>query len=348
MSHDQKTEERIQRSIETGFRLMPRFQAAPQNQKVSFLDKNLRRCAQDEAVLCDTTNPVPRENLLPGWEQSLKGFDPEIGEAIKKNCRNLPPDPVGPGEAGEKLRLGGYRFEWQPSGVWRARRQQCDIEIRPEASRSDTVQLLGKLKKVEARILNRGRATWERPLIRIGTGQKTHERVAGAYSALGEGMHVFFYAAHDGCRFMATRAQEACGIKMEKTILHEVGHLLEPLLKERIETLEEGVFDHFAEIEPLLREISPRYLGGRSFLALQEETLQVKEAATKRLETILVGGKPRNRESYTRQRRKHITSEIVAEVLRHFYLEPCLTGRERKPIQTPWKNLNGLMGLLVK
>ena len=316
----------------------------------TYLDKNLRRCRQKNAVLLDLAGQTKRtkgENLLPAWEQSLRGFGPEIGRAIKKNCKTLGPDPVGVGAEKEQIKIASYKFGWETDGFWRCRRQQCEIRIMPEASLEDTGLLLAKLKKIEGRILNRGRATWERPIIRIGTRQKDQERIAGAYAAPSDGMHLFFFCADDNCRLMATRAEAACAIPLEKIILHEIGHLLEPLLKHKIEILQEGVFDHMGEIKPLLEKISPHYLGTQ-FEALLEGAEKIRLAALEQKETIRVNGVEKNREEYSGNQRRHIASELAAETLRHFYLEPCLTGKPVRPEKTPWKNLNSFIGILCK
>jgi hypothetical protein len=218
----------------------------------------------------------------------------------------------------------------------------------PDVSRSDAAALLKRLRKVEEKILNRGRATWERPIIRIGAKQKEHDRIAGACAGGAEGLHLFFFCAQDNCRLMATRAEAACGIRIEKTILHEIGHLLEPLLKDTIDILEEGIFDHLGELGGLLKKISPHYLGGTEFPLLVEETTTLRTGGGKNLEKITVNGVNKNREAHTKKRRAEITSEIAAELLRHFYLEPCLTGKAKPQRSTPWKAMNAFLAILAK
>lgn len=315
---------------------------------ISYLNNQLQRCRKEDAILCDEKAPICHGNFLPGWEQSIKGFTPEVGAKIKKNCESLEPDPLNLGIRGEHINLGGYRFEWDEAGFWKSRRQQCEIRLVPDVSRSDATALLKRLRKVEEKILNRGRATWERPIIRIGAKQKEHDRIAGAYAGGAEGLHLFFFCAPDNCRLMATRAEAACGIRMEKIILHEIGHLLEPLLKDTIDILQEGIFDHLAELEGLLKKVSPYYLGGNEFPLLVEEAAALRTAARKNLENITVNGIEKNREAYTKKRRVEITSEIAAELLRHFYLEPCLTGKAKPPESTPWKNMNAFLAILIE
>lgn len=324
-----------------------------------WLDKELSRCMQKDAVLASDRESNHRGGLNAERREFLRGFSPRINELCETSATGLTADPLPTGIPADTLSIGGYNFIWQDSPEpspdhyndipdeeklkeqpgWEYSGKGCTIQLRPGCDKNDAAIILEAICKVEKNILGRKIIADGRIRIRIGCPQREGRKDIARTCDYG-GKHIEFVVTDNGSHLMAARARDAAGIAVEKTMLHELGHLLEPLLQTDRENLYETCATEFHKGIEAIRQISPHYLGQDTENI--RKNLEVLEEARKSGKMINDGTGAVTPESYKRSWGKWLIDELFAETIRFHYLEPCLSGEIPKLNQrnTGWKDLD--------
>lgn len=327
--------------------------------KISWLNQNLHRCSQSDAVMLSAKEQIYRGTLTPEQNESLRAYSPEIADAIEQSAENLTPDPISaPNDAiGNKLRfeIAGeeeIHFHWQPTkeateqniqiaAGWESNGAGYRIRIYPGCDREDAKKAVAAIQKIGRGILHRGLATGETIEFHIGCPQQPGQNnVATSVNFLGK--RVGLPLTKNNCHIMAVRADNL-GIKLQTTLLHEIGHLFEDLLKTNLREIDRSLANQFHLAKSILQEISPHYLGQKAQDI--DENLELLAAAIReKRKTITIGAETEGRkvgpEKYLSEWTEWLAQEMFAELLRHYYLEPCMTEILPTEEKSGWPELD--------
>jgi hypothetical protein len=312
----------------------------------AFLNRNVVRCNAADAVFEHEQGKAG--DFLPGTRQSLRMFDHEISKLAEDLAQQTPVNPVRSGKPSQTLELEGFQFSCVEPNQWECERSHCKVVLHAGADNSDTALILRNIYEIERKIFTR--ASSGPPIeFQIGVPQwPTHHHVA---CAITEPTHarILVFQTQSGGHILAAKIEQATEIKVGKILLHEIAHTLETLLSDHRENLRQTLHDDLALASEALKEISPHYLGKQLPAILKElDALKTLKASGKKEVLIQKDGKEStcNLAPYLLEKIRHLTEEVFAETVRHFYLEPCVSGKPPTPPNTGWEALDKLAGTL--
>lgn len=304
---------------------------------LSYLDKAIRACPKDKAELVQEQDPT---------NSHIRAYNPMIGTLAELHCEERIPQPTGKGKTiGEEAQIQGLTFTYEKEGQWLWESHTCRIEILPDTDKPDAEILLKTLRPIQENILSRGIAG-PKITFRIGNEQPLENEPRLADSNATERL-VRFPTSSNKSRLIAVGASKAAGISLQGIILHEIGHILSPLLSKEIRMILVSLEENLSEITDQLQEISPHYLKDQAKRTL-ENFQTLKEIKEKGTQSIKVGGKSWHPENYKTHLIDHFTQELFAETVRALYLEPCLHQKEKTLPKTRWEGFNNLCTILQR
>ena len=279
-----------------------------------FLDKNLQISQKNRAVFTSS------ESLQPTGEtqQELETFSTKHYEAAEKNLGK--PKPLGPGkEQGETKTLAGFHLRWE-TDRWAHHSPTFQIEIAPESDTADTEKWLRAFLPIGKTLLNRATIKRETLVFKLGSSQTKKPCVASAWENI-----LAFPTCKDKSHLLAVQIERASQkskeqVDLQRIILHEIGHTLKKYFPDARQELDLSMADNFARLRPLLETISPHYLG-KQWGDIQKKFSQWK---------IICSCDPTQENKRAAAKfAASISGEVFAETVRHFYLEGCLTQKQK-------------------
>jgi hypothetical protein len=313
----------------------------------TFLDKSYLPCLPERAAFLSESTEKNREETHPERTQNIWFYSDVYNDMAEKSSRMSKANPIGHGKPEEELELRGYRFRWSPEATWQCERKDCQIILPPETDREDAELLLEALAPIEEKILSRGLIAKEPIKFQLGCPQWDPHRKALASAVDYLGKHVRIVWAENGCHLLGSQLQKAAKIPLKNLILHELAHLLEPLLVENLRELEQSIPKIWPEGEDALKVISPHYLLPQ-LKEIAHDAQQLEEAIRRNLEYVTVGGKKAKTLPHKAAWSNYVAKEVLAETIRFYYLQPCLTGTVPKEGPKGWPALDGLIHRLQR
>lgn len=312
------------------------------------LDENYQPCTEKSAAFESVSTETNRSTLKPERRSEIRFYGPHHLEEAETLSRNARVNPVGEGGPDSELNLSGWTFHWSHESRWESHHTTFSVIIPADTDKADALRALNCIRKVEQTILSRGLAGNEPIRFHLGGPQwdKKKPNVAGAVDY--QGKHIHLFACENGSHMIAAKLDEA-GRPLENVILHELGHLLEPLLQGSIRELETTIRKELPTCRSMLKTISPHYLG-EQIDAICSQLQTLNEIIQSGAKSILVGKEKEkwDPEKYRAQWLYEITHEIAAEAIRHFYLLPCLHREPPVEIATGWKELDAFTHRLAR
>lgn len=272
------------------------------------LDHRLRPCIQADAKF---------QSSQSRNKEILEAYTDELATTAEAWAASQPPNPLGSGNKKATI-LSGFHLRWDGT-CWLHEKTALRIEISPNCDKEQTLQCLKSIQAMQPLF---AREIIHREQIRIQIGTEP-ERPCIAFA---KGNTIGIPFAKDGCHLLAPSLCTASpeeNIQLQNIILHEVGHTLGKYLQNGKEEIRAGIGRHFKKLAKELEKISPHYLGKQS----QAITLDLAA------KTAASWADPENEKQLNETERK-LTSEIFAEAVRYYYLEPILNGKKRAPIKT--------------
>jgi len=313
----------------------------------AFLNKKIQRCDEKEAAFTSLSTIENLRKLKPKRMNTIRCYGPEYEGIAEVSSKKTPASPLGKGAPNAKLSLHGYTFNWTEEALWRCDRKSCSILIHPHSDINDVQTVLKSLRPIETNVLSRGCVTRETINFHIGTPQwdPINKNVAASSDYIEK--RVSLFTTDNNSHIFGARLQEAAKIPLTKIILHEIGHLLEPLLNDSIRELTHSFYEIPTSISKTLQEISPHYLG-KNAEGIIENIRMLNRAKFEKKKTISVNGKTKNTDTYRRSWGDWIVQETFAEMLSHYYLEPCLTRKLPPEPKSGWKALDDFAHRLLR
>jgi hypothetical protein len=321
-----------------------------------FLNLKFQPCTQPDAVFESISSKRNRNRLNPERTMDIRFYDSDLFQKAGTVSQQSPVQPVGRGTPGQVMDIHGRKFEWNTKAKhWFSDRLTNTVLLYPTADRSDTEKVIREIGRIESTILARGLAGREIIQFHIGGQQADPEnpKVASAVDFAGKHVHLYSFGDNDSAKgnpshIVASKLVEL-GCPLENVILHEIGHLLEPLLEYNIPRMERTFSKGILECRSLLESISPQYLG-KQYEGIIEQLRTLNMALRDGSETLLVGPKMEKVQTihYHADWIANATREITAECIREFYLKPCLSGLEPIEEKTGWNELDELLHRLCR
>lgn len=296
------------------------------------LDEKLRACKQHAAVFSSETTKENEEN------QTLDAFNTDYEKEAEALSEANPANPIGNGKPAATKRFQGFHFLWA-GNRWEHQAPTHTIEIAPQCDLKDVELWLKAFQPIAKNILSRAIVKRTHLLFQLGTPQSDAHRVAYAQDST-----IGFPVCQNQCHLLATKLAEASKktanpVNIENIILHEIGHTLGKYFSEEKSDIQMTILDSFPLGQGLLQEISPHYLGDNRAKIPEKITL---------LKTIEALEGTEEAKKSTRQFARRLGAEIFAEMLRYYYLEPCLNKQIKKPATTKYKILLDFAHILTK
>jgi hypothetical protein len=302
----------------------------------TFLNRDVVRCEQADAVF-EHEHGKLRE-FSNEIHQSLRMYDPRVAQLAEVLSGKTPVNPIHAGKPKEKTEIQGFHFVCIEPNEWRCERTNCPVILHAGTDLEDAKLILGKIKRIERKVL--ARATITGPIeFHIGMPQwPTHHHVATAITELTRA-RVILFQTKSGGHVMAAKVEQAAGIPAENILLHEVAHTLEITLQDHRENLRQTLHDDLRDAADILTIISPHYLGIQMPAILKElaDLRELKNAGAKTITLQKKSGPDTVRlNPYLMEKIRYLTEEVFAEAIRHFYMEPCMTGKIPSTPVTGW------------
>jgi hypothetical protein len=327
-----------------------------------YLDLHMLPCTEPDASFETVSSQKNRDRLGPERKMDVRFYDSELYQKAVDISRTIPTKPIGIGIPGQVMNIHGRKFEWTEENLWLSEHLTNSVTLHPTTDRTDTENVIRVLARIESNILARGLAGREPIHFHLGGNQHDPEKpkVASAVDYRGKHIHLFAFATNTG-------GQETCGDQshmqshmvapqlvglgcpLENMILHEIGHLIEPLLEFNIPRMERTFSKGILESRNLLEKISPKYLG-KQYEGILEQVRVLNKALRDGRETILVGPKLEKVKTihYHAEWTSMVTREVTAECIREYYLKPCLTGQKPTEEKTGWDELDEFIHRLCR
>jgi hypothetical protein len=284
----------------------------PEEPEEFYLDKNVRACKEESAELVASERG--------SWNR-IRAYNPMIGTLAEAHCEERTPAPIGKVDIGTEKELAGLTFTYETDGCWRWESPTCKIEILPRADIQDTEEVLQMLKPIQTELLARG-ITGSKITFQVGIEQPEAKNPRLA-DAIADERLVRLPTSSNNSRILAVGAQKGAHISLKGVILHEIGHILAPLLAKEIRWMGRSLEKGIGPIAKPLREISPHYLAPQGKEV--GKNLQIlKKLEGEGKETIRIGKETWDLHLYKNHLIDHFIQELSAEVIRARYLEPCL------------------------
>jgi hypothetical protein len=278
--------------------------------------------------VCDPYQAVFAEHT--GKEaQEIEAYDQGYTEAADEESNNAVGPEVGEGTARSSKTIQGRTFNWEGT-LWSHEDSGMRLEVHPKANLKDTEEAIRTITSIE-RILQRKTVKRDKLVFKIG-------RTWANQVATAEGNTISLPFAQNGSSIFAVCLSRASGktstlksVSLLDIVLHEIGHTLRVYFVEARTDLQMGVAKNFHKTKALMELMSPHYLGK------QHENISAKFALLNVSAHLKEEPKAeKEREDFS----KRIGAEIFAEMVRYFYLEPALTGKESWPLKTGFQNLD--------
>lgn len=305
------------------------------------LDKDYQACLPEGAAFLSESTERNRQETKPERNQNVWFYNEVYGEIAEKSSQKEKPDPVGPGSPGQEKELEGFRFHWTEEARWVCERQNCRIVLPPETDTADAQLMLKAIAPIEEKILARSLIGREPIQFLLGAPQWDRERKALAAATDFMGKHVRFFWAENGSHLLGSRLEVAAQLPLKNLILHELAHLLEPLLEQNLREIEQTLTQIWPSAGKAFKEISPHYLFPQT-QKIGECANALEQAIGKRREFVLVNGQKTRTLPHKIAWSHTAAQEILAEVVRFHYLEPCLTGNVPPENPCGWEALDNL------
>ena len=307
----------------------------PKKPEEFYLDKNVRACKQETADLVATEKEKGNK---------IQAYNPLVGALAEAYCEERKPIQIGKTDIGAEKDLKGLTFIYETDGHWRWESPTCRIEIWPRADIQDTELVLEELQPIQTELLARG-ITGPKLTFQIGIEQPDPKAPRLA-DAIADDRTIRFPTSGNNSRIVAVGAQKGAGISLKGVILHEIGHILTPLLSKEIRWMGRSLEKGIGQIAETLKEISPHYLGPQAKDV--EKSFQIlKKLEGEGKETVQIGGETWDLNLYRNHLIDHFTQELSAELIRARYLEPALQ-REKLPEleKSGWKEFDSFCQIL--
>lgn len=322
----------------------------------SYLDSRTRRCRRKDGVFTSTassTGPTGKETA----HQSLVAYSGKHLAAGRVAEMERPCQPISWGAEGETRSIEGYPAYWA-GNRWEVKTATYTIEIKPETDLEDLKAWLIAFNPIQDKIIGRGLGT--RPII-LTVGEHPWENDEGTIARAtnrnktGNPDEIWFFTSGNSSRLLGATIEAGTkgkewAVSLKGMILHEIGHTIENLLVAARAEIEAGILDNMERAGVVANAASPHYLGEDWGTAI-EDTLVLEKAKRANQNVIFVqAGTERtiSPEQYERWKKQQWTSEIFAEVIREYYLEPTLEGKPKHAPQTGWDKLDELTEFLRK
>jgi hypothetical protein len=299
-----------------------------------FLNRNLHVCTEEQAIylsrcLNDFKDPRIEET------QELESYSSKLTQAAERISQSKTPNPIGAGKTPtQKLSLAGLQFSWEGTH-WELDRINHQIRISPATDRNDATVVLETLKSIRTGVFNRSFLATEETIFIIGATDKESENCVASAQRKKIGRQTYNLIripfCENGAHLIPVQLDDHLSQSfptsgkhgdLQKIILHEIGHTLRVKFQEQRENLRRFTEIEFGAIAPVLKEISPVYLGTQADDIT--ESILLKRARTLFLDDTPTEIKLEANRDLTRYSQK-IGAEVFAEMLRHYYLEPCVS-----------------------
>lgn len=310
-----------------------------------FLNGTGRCCPEADAVIEST---VTQRTMFDGVteSQTVQAYRPIMGTLAEVNSTSRIPDAIGKGKyLGDQKTLAGYSFYRGEIGAWEYETATCKIEIHPSADKEDVETWLQTFKEVESKIIDRGisggKITFE-----LGGDQYDPEKIVVG-QAFASTKLVRFPTAANRQHLLAVCLENGTKgtiheVSLHGILLHEIGHILAPHLSKEIEFLKIALVGKLPQAAAALKIISPSYLG--KTVERKAELLRAAQLSPE----ITIKGKAMDSETFTSVTVSHLGDEIWAEMVRHYYLEPALSGTIPTHTPTGWKGFDEIASILQR
>lgn len=287
------------------------------------LDNQLRPCRKDRAEFLSVE--FKEDERLETYTSSLSQSAQEWAKAQEVN-------PIGIPEGEGTKEILGFSLNWQ-SNRWEYKAPTFEVIIEPTCNIEDIKQVLLGIKEIHP-ILNRG--IIHRDIISFHLGA-IPEKPCVAFAKANQ---IGFPLCNTGHSLLAT---SICNvnpkhIKFQDILLHELGHTLKKYLSEETKDLSRTLCKDFSSLREELLKISPHYLGDQH-LALSGKLAELAYNQLDRVEETII--------EFNKFARK-LESETFAEMVRFYYLAPCLTKKIKEKPKTPSTNYNLVAKALIE
>lgn len=311
------------------------------------LDKDYRPCSAESAAFLSESTERNRQETRPERNQNVWFYNEAYDEIAERSSREERANPIGPGAPNQEKELEGFQFHWTEEALWTCERQNCRIILPPETDTADAQLLLKAIAPIEATILARSLIGREPIQFLLGAPQWNREKKALAAATDFMGKHVRFFWAENRSHILGSRLEAAAHLPLKNLILHELAHLLEPLLEENLREVEQTLTKIWPDAGGALKKISPHYLFPQAE-KIGECAKTLEQAIQENRGFVLVNGQ-KTRTLPHKTAWSHTTAqEILAEVVRFHYLGPCLTGHIPPKEPSGWEALDNLVHRLQR
>lgn len=291
---------------------------------IQLLDKNLRPCLPKSAEF---------QSLKSREGERLETYTSELAASGEAWAESQAPDPMGLPNGKGRRQVAGIDLEWDDNR-WTHKAATFEIVIEPTCNVGDVEKLAAEIKKLQP-ILVRGIVRRELIVFHLGA---IPEMPCVAFS---KGNRLGFPLCETGRGLLAPSicAANPDKIDLGDIVLHELGHVLKKYFAQEMEDLARTLRGSFALLGEETNRISPQYLGVQHQRMVRD--LAVREACA------LLENTEETLKEYNNAARK-IERETFAEMVRFYYLEPCLTKKPRKAPQTPCHTYNAVAKTMIE
>lgn len=288
-----------------------------------FLDNQLRPCRKDKAEFL---------SIKLKEDERLETYTSSLSESAQEWAKTQEVNPIGIPEGEGTKEVLGFSLDWQ-ANHWVHQAPTFEVIIEPTCNIEDIKQVLLELKRIHP-ILNRG--IIHRDIITFHLGAIPEKPCV----AFAKGNQIGFPLCNTSHSLLATSICNANPkhIKFQDILLHELGHTLKKYLSQEAKDLARTLCKDFSSLGEEYLKISPHYLGDQH-LALSGKLAELAYNQLDSVEKTVL--------DFNKFARK-LESETFAEMVRFYYLEPCLTKEVKEKPKTPSTNYNLVAKALIE
>ena len=278
----------------------------------SFLDEKLRATPMHTAVFLDRATHTSMEEL-----RQLETYNSQYHLAAETWSQTHSSEKleISNPKTNQKT-IGGFAFAWDGKS-WIHTAPTFQLEIDPNCDKKDAEDWIKKFKPIACQLLNR--ATVKRETLTFRLGCHLEKKCVAAAAGNTISFPFCENESHLLACCLSRASHKAKGLKpvaLQNIILHEIGHTLKHYFSHQRELIIASVSSQIKNGEKLLGTISPHYLGE------QHQNITNKFALLKTLGETDTTEAAQHSEYATL-----IGREIFAEMVRYYYLEPCLSKK---------------------